>query len=130
MNTETCKHGLMQAGCAYCNPIKKITKIAAKPTKKAVAKSEKIAKERCMTKREFDKMCKGVKKDFMGDFKHDYPNEEPSCDVWFDMAQGILMGSDGAKIKAYIRKRANFHGWDNPIQKQLYAEILADDLCG
>ena len=143
MNTaielKKCKHGIFEISCQICNP-KPLLKTKPKKIKIAKQKTTYIfttpngsqivaEKTKAMTKREYEKMCKGCHKDFSADHNHDFPGEEIPDDVWWDMAAGMLYGPDGDPIRAYIRKRANGNiPWN--ADKYLYISILADDLYG
>ena len=141
MNTATelpkCKHGIFEISCQICNP---------KPLLKAKPKTIKLKKfsypritdtdrygAKPMPMKKIEKICKGVRHDYLADYKHDFGKDaEPYPDVWFEMAQSIIKyGDDGPAIKARIQKDSDCGGYFRKLPNtELCCEILADMLCG
>lgn len=109
-----CKHGLLDGSCFICSPPLK----PLKPVKAPKVKLPRVIvpKVKVMTKRQFDAMCKGVRKDFHGD--------EVGCtfqEAAFDIADSLLWDRD---IMDYMKRQYP----DSP--RYLLQEILADSIYG
>jgi hypothetical protein len=77
-------------------------------------------RRRKMTKREFDKVCRGCREDFEADANTD-GSEMTIQDVAYDMADSMMYDKE---MMDYLKKA--YPG----VDKQTLKEILADNLCG